>query len=578
MQGRKERTDHYRPRRRTGDRRRTARFIGGSFVALSALALASSRGLDGTCDDWDSERFLSWVTADSIAGCLEAGWEVNVRNVSGQTPLHVMVQGGRPMAVPMLLEAGAEVNARDREGRTPLHLALQTYQSRSPFLVAWLLEAGAEVDARDDAGRTPLHYEALRRVPDPTVIEALVKAGADVNAHGVAGETPLHLAIRGNRPPAGVKKLLELGADRTARDDEGVVADPARCEHWSKAIFFATADEKIVKECLEAGASVDTTNESGLAPLHLAASFTQGTGVIEALLEGGADPGMLNRALYLAAGSNENLSVIETLIGRGGDVNAGTEEGRTPLSRAIRNENPAVIRALIEASTGLHTPSGLAHLTVLARGAARSNRNPDVIKALIESGADVKARDGEGMTLLHRAAAGANNSGVIEVLVQAGVPLDARDQWGRTALHDCVPIEGQRWSVETIAALVKAGIDVNARANGGETALHHSLTRWNMWRPEAMAELTLAVVTLLGGGADPNVRDEGGGTALHAAVSWWSGSRDLVVALVKAGAEVNARDDERPNPSSRGGDDGGTEVAPVHRHSGGARGGGERAG
>ena len=113
----------------------------------------------------------------------------------GGTPLHEAAdynQQNPPAAVAALLAAGADVNARNRSGLTPLHLAASS--NENPAVIGLLLEAGANLEARDDEGRTPLHRAVLWNHQNPAVIEALLDAGANAAARNAAGQTPWDLA------------------------------------------------------------------------------------------------------------------------------------------------------------------------------------------------------------------------------------------------------------------------------------------------------------------------------------------------------------------------------------------------
>ena len=271
---------------------------------------------------------------------------------AAEPPLHLAgVFGRAPTIVTALVEAGASINALDEKGRTPLQTA-KTF-SNTPAMVNALREAskdappasgeetdsdrqlvevsceewntpsffvransvdvsrclteGAKVSARNQTGETPLHL-AAQRSEHPAVVAALVAAGARMSARDERGTTPLHTAAAKSTVPEVVDALLDAGADPAAKDEIGktpgdyVKANPAlrgsslyrmvaqvSCEDWNTQAFFERADTADVTRCLSSGAKVDTRDDTGATPLHLAASNSAVPAVIEVLLDAGAD-------------------------------------------------------------------------------------------------------------------------------------------------------------------------------------------------------------------------------------------------------------------------------------------------
>jgi hypothetical protein len=84
--------------------------------------------------------------------------------------------------------------------------------------VSRLVEAGADVNAVSVYQATPLHWAVQGSSVKPDILSYLVEHGADVNAKNMWGATPLHLTSSFGNVPA-TRRLLELGADPTVRDD-----------------------------------------------------------------------------------------------------------------------------------------------------------------------------------------------------------------------------------------------------------------------------------------------------------------------------------------------------------------------
>ena len=131
------------------------------------------------------------------------------------------------------------------------------------------------------------------------------------------------------------------------------------------------------------------------------------------------------------------------------------------------------------------------------------------VTACLASGADIKARDGNGQTPLHRAAKSNKNSAVITALLDAGADIEARGARGRTPLHLAA---GGSWFFSPnpagITALLAAGADIEARDENGRTPLYRAV-RFN----KDPTDLTI-ITALLDAGADPNARNNAWHVAL----------------------------------------------------------------
>jgi hypothetical protein len=109
-----------------------------------------------------------------------------------------------------------------------------------------------------------------------------------------AGDTPLHLAAAGYRPEL-ARPLVSAGADVGARNRRG--AQPL---HYAadgspgSASWNPDAQAATVGYLLDAGADPNSTDGSGVTPLHRAVR-TRCAAAVGALLDGGADPRRENK-------------------------------------------------------------------------------------------------------------------------------------------------------------------------------------------------------------------------------------------------------------------------------------------
>jgi len=147
-----------------------------------------------------------------------------------------------------------------------------------------------------------------------------------------------------------------------------------------------------------------------------------------------------------------------------------------------------------------------------------------VAKLLIEHGADINARDNDGSTPLYYA----SDEKVAKLLIEHGADINARNNDGDTPLHCAVS--------EVAKLLIEHGADVNAKNNDGNTPLHRTFL-------DDFAEV------LIKHGADINAKNNDGKTPLHNACE--NDNMDIAEMLIEHGADVNAKDNGNKNPCER---------------------------
>lgn len=145
---------------------------------------------------------------DTLQAFVELGRDLNLKDYSGQTPLHAAARRGHAAVVTMLLQRGVDVDARNEDGESPLLLAVR---GRHQSVIGLLRAAGARLSPQEleDIG-TELCRLASRG--DREGLQAWWQAGADLGQPDYDGHCALQVAeAAGN---ADVVALIQSFKDR----------------------------------------------------------------------------------------------------------------------------------------------------------------------------------------------------------------------------------------------------------------------------------------------------------------------------------------------------------------------------
>lgn len=157
----------------------------------------------------------------------------------GEFPYLVFAAMGKRLhLVNALIRAGASIDRNIGEGQTALFMSLlapdagRTADDRCALA---LLNASADSALRHESGAMPIHLAAASNYL--RALQALLeRRPQDVDAKTNVGITPLMMAATEGHAEA-VRLLLQFGADRTLKDDEGLTAKDVASRNGNEALI-----------------------------------------------------------------------------------------------------------------------------------------------------------------------------------------------------------------------------------------------------------------------------------------------------------------------------------------------------
>jgi len=425
----------------------------------------------------------------------EAGADVNAPTTNGTTPLMLASAAGKPAAVKALLDRGADVNAKEAvKGETALTFAAALGRAD---VIRVLTAKGADVKVTTKAvDLTDFAKEEQERLAAERGFNGGGQAGRG-NAPGgrggapqgpqVAGVTrqynytelvafwgglaPMHLAARQGQLES-VKALLEAGANVNQRG----AGDPVT------PLMIATMNGHfdVAKYLVDQGADPNLAQSNGATPLYAALNcqwsdkalypqprayeqqHTSYLDLMKTLLEKGADPNArLRRKVWYAQYDFDQSGVDES--------------GATPFFRAAYAADVEGMKLLVEYGADpnirtMRTP-GRVRTGDVTREVQDVSPLPPVppggpaITALLAASGEGY---GEGFAANHHHHAPAGMLPAVKYLVEEiGMDVNAKDHDGNTAIHNAAA----RGDNEMILYLVSKGADVKQINREGKTTV-----------------------------------------------------------------------------------------------------------
>lgn len=311
----------------------------------------------------------------------------------------------------LLLEAGADVNMSDEKGSTALVVSMKKGNFYSAL---HLIKAGADVNACDTYGKTAVLTLAAKK-DDIDCVRCLIKAGADVNTCDKLEDDVFDYQC--NYSFSEVIQEMNLCKMLKDGDPESVGNFMINCVN-SYEFYF---------------------DKDSTTPL-IAAATRGHLECVQLLLQAGADVNARTKDSYPAlvnACFCGHGDVVSALLNAGADTLVRDYDGSTALAIALESKN--IVCATILLQSGIDVGVNL----VTARNGsalhlAASLAHQKCLQMLIRLGADLDARDWEGLTPLMRASV-LGNEKAMRMLLKAGADPMKTDNDERTALFYAIP-------------------------------------------------------------------------------------------------------------------------------------------
>lgn len=360
--------------------------------------------IDFTRKPTEIDRFFRAVKTNKIADVkkmLDDGFDPNVWNTSGDTPLHVAARANHVDMATLLTDAGADPRKGKKDDNK--HLPLDdAVNFGKPEMTEFLARQGGYLPGNTVDGWSLLHRACEKG--KPRLVQALLDAGADGNEPTKNGATPLLIAVM--RAQADVAEiLLEYPAVINGLNSLFTKTDSKERNAFQLAVERGMS--KLVDKMIDKGVLPNAKDAEGWTPLQHA--ITRGdTDMIRVLVKAGADV---------------NAHVPDS----GGTPSS--QCGGTPLLFACDTPEIAddetrarVIDTLLRYGADADKPHADTGATALMHLAAQDNRSKS-LEMLLSYPVNRDLCDKQGMNAVFHALRNTQN---LRLLIDAGAAVDAR--------------------------------------------------------------------------------------------------------------------------------------------------------
>lgn len=496
--------------------------------------------------------------------------DIHAENIEGLQAFHNAALAGHLGILKLLSRAGSNLNKPSANGGQALHHATAT--GHLPIIV-FLIENKADMHARDNTLAQPLHLAT--NFGHQPIIEWLISHGADMTAEDMYGKTPLKIAIKkGNHEILAC--LISHGAELDL-DDEILFSAietvyPEGSLERNIVLKNSEAAMKMLRTYTPRNLSRKQTQIINQALILSAAQTIKP--VLQYIINTfytSLETDSLTHSLFCAV-KNQKDDYVKLILDKAIEhmLPLSCQKAGTYLTRKLKDQSltlesrsrcKALLKMIADGAYSLRfhhlsflpeqiaslAPQIAAHyhanlqksipiekqtekqkiLAWAVRYAIKTG-NKDALAKLIADGADLTARDSQGLTPLHQAALYGSRA-LAELLIlhapEKNLLVNATTSDGRQALH----LAARNGHDAVVELLINNGAAIHEKDKHGYQPLHHAANGLN----------THIIEFLIERGARVDIQDQNGWQPLHLAAR--RGNENVIRCLLQHGAKINAQ-------------------------------------
>ena len=402
-------------------------------------------------------------STDVVTYLLEQqGSDVNRLTHDSRTYLFWAASKGNTELMQYLISKGAKVTMQDSHGTTPLTFAATTSQQNTG-VYDLLVQNGANLktDVTNDGANVLLL--AVGNDPELKLTDYFVSKGLDIKSKDAAGNTAFDYAARSGNIDV-MKKLLAKGVSFT--NNAMLMAAQGSRRGGAPLPVFQYLESIGIKPTI--------TSATGENVLHSLVRRPGQAAIIQYFISKGVNVNAMNEegntVFMNAATSNRDTATIALLAPLVKDINQKNKSGASALALAVRGNSPEVVQLLLNKGANINTVdakgNNLVYYLFESYSPRQAREFEPKLKLLQAKGLDFAAPQKDGNTVYHLAVA-KNDLALLKMVKDFGADINAKNSEGLTALHKAAMLSKDDGMMQYLLA---AGAKKDIKTSFDETA------------------------------------------------------------------------------------------------------------